>query len=299
VSTKERKIYIYVVATTFMVGEKFGDEVGDEVGGFLVVSSLPSKALLETSLPKILQETRIGKEVIRLLQGYFYNKLGSLSRKFYTYILPRYTIKTVFGYILPPVFLNEFTSEINELKKEYEKYERELRAFLREGKIPDDLPERAEVNREYVELIKSYLKMSEIPVPEISSRMRIDLIPFVISRRVIETLAQEKVKQSTLALFEETKAEIFNAVAKNIEEALNNIVEKIKEYQKKTITQRALKAIREDVERAVAIAYQYNIDSERVKILVRMREELMHIERGELAEEVGGRLGVLIKEMGL
>jgi len=267
----------------------------DEVGGFLVVATLPSKSLLEKSIPKFLQDTKIGKEVIRLLQGYFYNKLGTLSRKFYTVILPTYTIKTVFGYILPPMFLNEFMREIEKLKKEYEKYERDLEAFLREGKIPDDASETAEFYAEYIELIKKYLQINEISVPEIASRVRIDLIPFIISRRVIENLAHERVREDMFALFEDTKTEIYNAVVRNIEETLNSIAKRIKEYQVKTLTKKAVKAIREDVERAVAIAYQYNIDSERVRILVKMRDELMRMEGGESLES--GRLEILLREV--
>jgi len=77
-------------------------DLESEVNGFLVISSLPSKAPLEKSLPKFFEDVRIGLEVIRVIQGYFHNRLGVLARKFYNEILPRYTIKTVFGYILLP-----------------------------------------------------------------------------------------------------------------------------------------------------------------------------------------------------
>jgi DNA-directed RNA polymerase beta' subunit len=269
-------------------------ELGGEVSGFLVISSLPSKALLERSLPKFFEDVKIGLEIIRLIQGYFYNRLGVLARKFYNEILPRYTIKTVFGYILPPEFLNEFTREVEALKKEYEEYERDLVDFLLNGKIPDGCSDRAKFYPEYLEIVKKYLQTEKIEVPEIASRVRVDIIPFVISKRIVEAIAGEELQRQTERLISETKREIFESIQREIEEQLKSILQRLKEYQTKRINHFTIKALKKDLDRIISIAYQYNINSERVKILKEIKREVDEIAEKKITVEASGRLGALL-----
>jgi len=268
------------------------------VGGFLVVASLPSKSLLEDSLPKFFEDVSIGKEVIRLLQGYFYNKLGSLSRKFYTQILPKYTIKTPFGYLLPPEFLNDFTREVKELKKEYEKYEKDLNAFINEGRIPSDCKETAEFYPEYINIVKKYLKIDRITVPPIASRVSINILPFVISKRFVEAIAKEEVSKMTQQLIYETKAKIAEAVTKEIEEKFSEIIENLKNYQKAKVSKRALRNMKRDAEKLVSLARQYGVKSSRVLALERLNAELEELEDGKIDINVSNRLEALLREIG-
>jgi hypothetical protein len=273
-------------------------ELGGEVSGFLVISSLPSKALLERSLPKFFEDTKIGLEVIRLLQGYFYNRLGVLARKFYNEILPRYTIKTVFGYVLPPEFLNEFTRKVEALRKEYEGYEQDLRDFLFNGKIPDGCSDKAKFYPEYLEIVKRYLQTEKIEVPEIASRVRVDIIPFVISKRIVEAIAGEELQRQTERLISETKREIFESIQREIEEQLKDILQKLREYQTKRINHMTIKALKRDLDRIISIAYQYNINSERVKILKEIKREVDEIAEKKITVEASGRLGALLANIG-
>jgi hypothetical protein len=273
-------------------------ELGGEISGFLVISSLPSKALLEKSLPKFFEDVKIGLEIIRLIQGYFYNRLGVLSRKFYNEILPRYTIKTVFGYILPPEFLNEFTKEVEALRKEYEKYEQDLKDFLFNGKIPDGCSDKAKFYPEYLEVVKRYLQTEKIEVPEIASRVRVDIIPFVISKRIVETIAGEEFQRQTEKLISETKKEILESIQREIEEQLKSILQKLKEYQTKKMNHFTIKALKRDLDRIISIAYQYNVSSERVRILKDIKKEVDEIAEKKITVEASGRLGALLANIG-
>jgi hypothetical protein len=273
-------------------------ELGGEISGFLVISSLPSKALLERSLPKFFEDVKIGLEIIRLIQGYFYNRLGVLSRKFYNEILPRYTIKTVFGYILPPEFLNEFTREVEALRKEYEKYEQDLKDFLFNGKIPDGCSDKAKFYPEYLEVVKRYLQTEKIEVPEIASRVRVDVIPFVISKRIVEAIAGEELQRQTEKLISETKKEILESIQREIEEQLKSILQKLKEYQTKKMNHFTIKALKRDLDRIISIAYQYNVSSERVRILKDIKREVDEIAEKKITVEASGRLGALLANIG-
>jgi hypothetical protein len=273
-------------------------ELGGEISGFLVISSLPSKALLERSLPKFFEDVKIGLEIIRLIQGYFYNRLGVLSRKFYNEILPRYTIKTVFGYVLPPEFLNEFTREVEALRKEYEKYEQDLKDFLFNGKIPDGCSDKAKFYPEYLEIVKRYLQTEKIEVPEIASRVRVDVIPFVISKRIVEAIAGEELQRQTEKLISETKKEILESIQREIEEQLKSILQRLKEYRTKKINHFTIKALKRDLDRIISIAYQYNISSERVKILKDIKREVDEIAEKKITVEASERLGALLANIG-
>jgi len=170
------------------------------VKGFLVVSSLPSKALLDKILPKEYKQKRIGSEVIQIVRGYFYNKLGVLSRKFYNDILQKHGVWAGFGYIIPAHRVYQFIRDVEELREAYKKFEEELRAFLERGEIPEDKREKVEqgkvnIDPEYIEIVREYLAehgITEIRVPNISERVKIRLIPFSIDVRMVEEYLEDK-----------------------------------------------------------------------------------------------------------
>jgi len=269
----------------------------ETIRGFLIVSSLPSKALLEERLPKFLEDIEVGREVIKLTSGYFYNKLGSLSRKFYVYILPKYTISTPFGYVLPTSQVEAFTKEIEELKEEYRKFEKDLENFLRYGKIPEDLDKRAVIDQRYLEIVRDYLKQHEreIVVPDIANRVKITLVPFEFSA----SFALELLKKSPeyAKLVEEAKKDIRESIVSKLNSDVENLMKKIQLYKQRKITEKALTSLRDDIQRVVGTARDFGITLEKEDVLSNLLNEIDSALQGKVELKDMGRLEALLKEM--
>ncbi|MEM2446055.1 MAG: hypothetical protein QW734_05310 [Candidatus Bathyarchaeia archaeon] len=269
----------------------------ETIRGFLIVSSLPSKALLEERLPKFLEDIEVGREVIKLTSGYFYNKLGSLSRKFYVYILPKYTISTPFGYVLPTSQVEAFTKKIEELKEEYRKFEKDLENFLRYGKIPEDLDKRAVIDQRYLEIVRDYLKQHEreIVVPDIANRVKITLVPFEFSA----SFALELLKKSPeyAKLVEEAKKDIRESIVSKLNSDVENLMKKIQLYKQRKITEKALTSLRDDIQRVVGTARDFGITLEKEDVLSNLLNEIDSALQGKVELKDMGRLEALLKEM--
>lgn len=313
-------VYIAVLkpAMRFEKQEDFkkieGVEVLDKqaiiVKGFLVLSSLPSKALLDKTLPEEFKNTRIGTKFVKVVSGYFYNKLGSLSRKFYKYILEKHAIWAGFGYIVPAHRVQTFIKEVEELRKDYEVFEKQLREFLEEGKIPEDISDRARVDPEYVELVRQYLKergIEEIKVPDITERVKIRLVPFSVDMSMVEEYLEEKAVKSVQKEIEAVKQEMFENLRKQLEEKINVIFEKIKNYEKIRMSKVALKKLKEDINSVIKTAEDLGVNIHRVDTLKRTLEAIEELEALEgkkkgvkvEAEDVDGRMKALLKELGI
>jgi hypothetical protein len=207
------------------------------VRGFLVVSSLPSKALLDTHLPEIFRDVKVGRKEIKLVTGYFYNKLGSLSRKFYNEILAEYAVDAGFGYIVPFDKAPEFLAEVDKLRKEYEVYEKQLKDFLLYGRVPEELSKRrrAKFDVEYVKLVKEYLSIVKQGFTEeewrrrvesinIAGRVRINLIPFSLDYSIIEEYIDKEAKVRIEREIESIKSEIVQSVKRTIAEKARELI---------------------------------------------------------------------------
>ena len=288
--------------------EGFSVEVAKEaviVKGFLVVSSLPSKALLDKILPKEYKQKRIGSVVIQIVRGYFYNKLGVLSRKFYNDILQKHGVWAGFGYIIPAHRVYQFIRDVEELREAYKKFEEELRAFLERGEIPEDKREKVEqgkvnIDPEYLEIVREYLAehgITEIRVPNISERVKIRLIPFSIDIKMVEEYLEDKAIQSVQRELEAVRQEMFKNLKEQLEEKINSIFERLKNYEKKKMTKNVLRKLKEDIDYVLKTADELGLRIERAEILRRAVET---IEEGEVKvplEEVDGRLKALLKEI--
>ena len=288
--------------------EGFSVEVTKEaviVKGFLVVSSLPSKALLDKILPKEYKQKRIGSEVIQIVRGYFYNKLGVLSRKFYNDILQKHGVWAGFGYIIPAHRVYLFIRDVEELREAYKKFEEELRAFLERGEVPEDKREKVEqgkvnIDPEYLEIVREYLAehgITEIRVPDIVDRVKIRLIPFSIDVRMVEEYLEDKAIQSVRKELEMVKQEMFENLKEQLEEKINSIFERLKNYEKKKMTKNILRKLKEDIDYVLRTADELGVRVERAEVLRRAVET---IEDGEVKvplEEVDGRLKALLKEI--
>jgi len=291
--------------------EGFSVEISEKeavvVKGFLVLSSLPSKALLDKALPEEFKNTRIGTKFVKVVSGYFYNKLGTLSRKFYNSILEKYAVWAGFGYIVPAHKVTGFIGDIEELRREYEEFERQLREFLEEGKIPEDISDRAKIEPEYVELVREYLKehgVEEINVPKISERVKIRLVPFSVDIGMVEEYLEERAVESVRKELEDVKREMVDSVREQLEKQLNSIFERLKRYESVKMSKRAMKKLKEDIESLVKTAEDIGVEIERANALKKTIEAIEELESDSekvkiTSEERSGRVRALLKELGI
>jgi len=289
--------------------EGFSVEVAKEavaVQGLLVVSSLPSKALLDKILPKEYKQKRIGSEVIQIVRGYFYNKIGVLSRKFYNDILQKHGVWAGFGYIIPYHRVYQFLRAVEELRGEYKKFEEELRAFLERGEIPEDKREKVEQGRvnidpEYLEIVREYLAehgVEKIEVPDITNRVKIRLIPFNIDIKMVEEYLEDKAVQSVKRELEAVKHEMFESVKEQLDEKISSIFERLKAYEKKRMSRKVIKKLKEDINYILKTAEELGVEVERAEFLKKTVETIEESEEVEASmEEVDGRLKALLKEI--
>lgn len=240
------------------------------IRGFLVVSRLPSRELLTAKLPEIFEGVKIGKKDIRLVVGYFYNKLASLSRDFYTRILPRYAVDAGFGYIVPFDKAPEFLKEVDALRREYEKFEHQLKRFLLTGEVDPEIKanKRAKVDPEYVKLVWKYIEQhgladkvrQRIEQLKIADRMMIRLLPFYIDFSLIEEYMDEKLRQRIETELEAVKQQVVDAVRSELEERLRNILERLKKYAETEWTREAYESFRHEVEEVKRMAEEFAVD---------------------------------------
>ena len=240
------------------------------IKGFLVISKLPSKSLLDAHLPEIFKDVKIGKKNIKLVMGYFYNKLGSLRRKFYTYILPDYAIDAGFGYIIPRDKVPKFLREVDALKREYEVFEKQLKEFLLKGEIPPEILEnkRAKIYKEYLDIVMEYLKKHgaeedvrrKIESLSIAGRVRINLLPFSIDHSIIEEYVDERVRARVREEVERLTREAVEAARKRIEARVSAILEKLEKYGRQKLTESTIKLLKSEISDIRKEAAEFGID---------------------------------------
>jgi len=278
------------------------------VRGFLVVSHLPSKALLDAHLPEIFKDTRIGTKQIKLAMGYFYNKLGTLSRKFYNDILKEYAVWAGFGYVVPRERVPAFLRAVDALRREYAIYEKQLKEFLLEGRVPPEVManKRAKVYREYLEIVREYLRRHgkeeevrrRIEALSVVDRVRINLVPFSIDMSILEEYVDEKVRRRVERELYEVRREMVEAVRRQLEERAREIVKRLESYAKQRLTKQILEGLRRDVEEVRRLAREFGVESRALETL----EELLSMPEEELAKKVAveassGRLKALLEEV--
>jgi hypothetical protein len=276
------------------------------VRGFLVVSSLPSKSLLDTHLPEIFRDIKVGHKEIRLTTGYFYNKLGSLSRKFYDEILAEYAVDAGFGYIVPFDKAPEFLAEIDKLKKEYEVYEKQLKEFLLYGKVPEDLSKRkrAKFDVEYVKLVKEYLATVKRGFTEdewkirvesinIADRVRINLIPFSLDYSIIEEYIDKEARERIEREIESIKNDIAQSVKRTIAEKARELINRAIKLAETQFRSESLDRIRAEIAELDRRAREFGVEIKELGDLVEMlREDKLK----EIAvEATSGRLRALLE----
>ena len=276
------------------------------VRGFLVVSRLPSKALLDTHLPEIFRDVRVGHKEIKLVTGYFYNKLGTLSRKFYNEILAEYAVDAGFGYIVPFDKAPEFLAEVDKLKKEYEVYEKQLKDFLLYGRIPEELSKRkrAKFDVEYVKLVKEYLAIVKQGFTEdewrrrvesinIADRVKINLIPFSLDYSIIEEYIDKEAKARIEREIESIKSDIAQSVKRTIAEKARELINRAIKLAETQFRRESLDRIRAEVAELNRRAREFGVEIKELRDLMEMlREEKL---REIAVEATSGRLKALLE----
>lgn len=255
------------------------------VNGFIVLSSFPSKSLLNAYLPEVFKNTKIGNKSIELVKGYFYNKLGNLAKKYYTSILPKYAINAGFAYVVPKNRIADFLKEIEELKEEYRKYERQLKEFLLEGKIPEELLEndRIMLYEDYIEVVKEYLRengaedafTNRVKNISIADRVRIDILPLVVDFEAIEEYLDEKAKKVARKEIERIKQEIVKSAEERLRKIVKTMIMKIENYKNKKVTKKLLKSLSRDLKEAERLASGFGLDFKDIRKLRREIENAL------------------------
>ena len=198
--------------------------------GAVVKSRLPSKALLMKSLPEVFKNVRLGNKNIAQVTGYFLNKLGSLSTKFYRelkeFSIP-IPVENSFIYVIPPDRVIDVYQWTQKIKKEYIVYEQQLRDFIQNGTIPNDVKKSARFDTEYIRVVQEYMQLQgisqNIDFPEISSRVNIRLEEFHLGHELFQMFAEKE----------------YDALMKNMNlkerEAIEQLNREIKEREKEMI----------------------------------------------------------------
>lgn len=147
---------------------------------YIVRAHLPSKAILIKRFPEIFKNTRVGERNIKLISGYFINKLGHLSAKFYRKLKEECIEIPVEGkslYVLPPHRAASFYAWVKEFRDEYVRLEEQLRGFITTGRIPEGVRKDAKFEKDYIATVQEYLAKEgeniRFNVPEIASRVSI------------------------------------------------------------------------------------------------------------------------------
>jgi len=312
VSDRSSALFVKVVTKTptdqvFEARPKAEKTVPVAIKGFLVLSSLPSKALLDAHLPEIFKGSRIGRKEIKLVMGYFYNKLGSLSRKFYTQILPQYAIYAGFGYIIPKDKVPEFLKAVDELKLEYAEYEKQLKDFLLEGKIPPNLDKRANVYREYLDLIREYLRKQgkenilrdRVECLNIVERVTVNLLPFSIDLSVLEEYVDEKVRKRVEQEIYQVRSRIAENIKKQLEERARVIIAKIEKYAEAKMSERVIEGLRNEIAEIQKMAMEFNVRVPALDLLSEFTTDtaLEKVQQRLVEIKTSGRLKALLKEI--
>jgi len=232
---------------------------------YVIRAHLPSKAILIKRFPEIFKNTRIGERNIKLISGYFINKLGHLSAKFYRKLREECIEIPVEGkslYVLPPHRAASFYAWVKEFRDEYAKLEEQLRDFITTGRIPEGVRKNAKFEKDYIATVREYLAKEgeniRFDVPEIASRVSIifeEWKPGDALFRVFEAEKyaelEEKVKlkekeierkarEKERRLLEELEREVREREKKMIKEAYRRVEKKVQEVLKEV--ERVLKS---------------------------------------------------------
>jgi hypothetical protein len=272
------------------------------VKGFLAIHNLPSKSLLTTRLSEIFRETKIGQKIIKIVNGYFYNRLGVLSRDYYE-ILHKYAVDVGFGYVISMDQAPAFLKEVDFLRRRYEVYEQWLKEFLLTGKVPPELAEnkRAVIDYEYVQLVKEYLKQHNISEEDwkkivdsihIADRFYVRLIPFSIDYSLLQEYVDEKAKQRVEDEINKLKEEISKGIKEKILSEAKKLLARIEQLAKTEITKEMLPKLRSEVEELEKRAAEFGVN---VPELEKLKEMLTEEKLKEIALEASsGRLRALL-----
>ncbi len=214
--------------------------------GAVIKSRLPSKTLLMKSLPEVFKNVRLGNKNIAQVTGYFLNKLGSLSTKFYRelkeFSIPIPVEENSFIYVIPPDRVIDVYQWTQKIRTEYVTYEQQLKDFIQNGTIPNDVKKSARFDTEYIRVVQEYMKLQglsqNIDFPEISSRVNIKLEEFHMGHELFQMFAEKEYDalMENMSLKERKAIEQLNREIKEREkEMIISARESVEKKLKKTV----------------------------------------------------------------
>ncbi len=284
------------------------------VEGFLVLSRLPSPAVLQLRFSEVFKSTPVGKKIIDTVTGYFRNRLKRLAARYYTGILSEHAVKIADGmYLVPTKRAPAFLSEVERLREEYREYEEKLRAFFYHREIPEGVRKSAKIDPEYLDVLEEYLQekgmsLSDIEIPAIADRVTIGLIPLRIAPELFENYIEEsarKLRDDRLReVAEEVKAvreQMVASVEEEVEKKIVELAEKLREAARAKVTRRRLKFLRARVKDVEKLATELGMAEKHSARLHVMKGIIDAMEKGktedieEVVKPTSGRVKALLE----
>jgi len=289
--------------------------------GVVVISNVPSEALLNMYFKEIFRHEEIGTKAIKLVRGYFVNKLKYLRGRFYD-LLQRHGLKMAPGlYVIPATEVDTFNAGVEDIRERYRRLKRELEDFVIHGRISPELERRMRrrkinIDRNYVELIKNYImethgvdkeeaermlaaRLSNI---DFEARFQVLLIPITFTTEMFEHLLDEESKR----LLEKHMEAMAREVQRDIEARLAAIAERLErrlvEVVKIHVNPKMVEPVERDLAELERLAAEYNIrlpQVEKMKEAIRLYKERRfdELEATYLREVADVRMKKLLEQL--
>jgi len=196
--------------------------------------------------------------------------------------------------------------EVDELKKEYEDFEQQLKNFLLYGRIPLDIDKRAKVYREYLNIVMEYLKKHDkdeevkkkVESLNIAERVRISLLPFSIDYSIIEEFIDDRVKARVSKEIETLSREIVEAARKRIEKRVKRLLERVEKLGAEKLTEKNVEALKRELNEIIREGEEFGVDVSPLRTLSGVLESPEEFARKALEIKASSeRLKALIKSL--
>jgi len=278
--------------------------------GFVLDFDIPHVGHIEASLVVEVErngkKVKIGVERVTLFKKYFRNKFSAINRKFYKKV-HEICVKTPIGWLIPIQNLDKLRKIEQEIRKEWEIFDKELREFIQFGKLPQHLIETIRKRygeegfqnyireiSEYREIVNEYLRQKGVTwdefvkkIPYLPSKFRIKMLPFNISLDEVLEIIPEEVKPYVESKVQETmeniKKEIINGFVQELEKTKEEIRNVLNEVKKEIINKRVSEAVKKlrEIENKVIL-----IDPSLRTKIVELRREVSRISSNPSSENV-------------
>lgn len=261
---------------------------------YLVAMHLPSDRRVMKSLPKYIEEYLAGAEDIRLVRGYFYNKLRRLNEKARTLATKHGVRVDPSWYLMSELSLKKFLRDLELLKTEYEEYEKMLNDFLFHGKIPRIDDDRVMLYPEYTEKVKEYLIQNKVEIKpvKVAEGVVVNVLPLQLSPDVIEKVADERLKKEV----QKTVDEMARMIEEDVQRKLEELEKKLRNAKSVMHLPHVREALNEEIEDLRQTCETYNIEMPKT-LEYRINRFYMDLEKKALGAIKSERARALAKKL--